>query len=527
LFAAAIVSSVLQGAGASAQTPPAVAPQEPASPSGVPLSILDAVRTTLRMHPAIQAASAQLHQRHAELDVARGPFDPVLTASASQTRSAVPVLPGAAAAPGEQSLLTDTSALNLGASMATTWGTSISPSVGLSRVYQRPGEAIAPIPGLMTDPGQFALVSLNVVQPLLRGAGTVGAASAIAAAKLARDAAAHNVEGTAQAQVFMALVAYFQLVAATQDLALLRAAESASRKVVDETRALVEGHQRPRSDLPSLEGNLANRVRMVTEAEDSRQQALHALGLAIGLGAKGTPDFQATDGFPDPSTSTPDQETIVRLAHRDRADLQALHESVASAAEALRGAEHNTLPSLDLSMSVGYAGALERDGVGPFFGALAANVPGPNGSVGLSLALPVRNTAQEANRDLKRSLREQAEVAERDAERQLPVAVASALDELRLSRTALAASAEAVKQFGQAVDDQREKLREGVGTVIDLVLTEQLLIAAEQNRTATQLRFSTALARVVFEMGALPSSERDASEALARLLGVGGAHAGQ
>jgi outer membrane protein TolC len=147
--------------------------------------------------------------------------------------------------------------------------------------------------------------------------------------------------------------------------------------------------------------------------------------------------------------------------------------------------------------------------------------------VGLSLALPVRNTAQEADRDLKRSLQEQAEVAARDAERQLPVAVASALDELRLSRSALAAAAEAVKQFGQAVDDQRDKLHEGVGTVIDLVLTEQLLIAAELSRTAAQLRCATALARVLFEMGALPATENAAPAAVTRLLGVGGAHGGQ
>jgi outer membrane protein TolC len=493
-------------------------------PATVPLSLADAVKTTLRQHPAILTAVAQLRQRHAELNVARGPFDPVVTAGGSYARNDAPVLPGAASVMGENYLLTNTAALNVGASAATVWGTSITPSVSLSRIHTTSN--IDPLPGTMTDPGQFALVNLSVVQHLLRGAGTVGAASAVAAAKLARDAAVHNVDGIAQAQVYLALVAYFQLVAAAQDLALLRDAESAARKVVEDTRALVEGQQRPRSDLPSLEGNLANRSRDVMGAEDDRLQALYALELAMGLGLDGAPDFHVSDGFPDPSAPTPDRDTILRLAHRDRGDLLAAHATVASSAESLRGAEHNTLPSLDLNLSVGYAGALEKDGVGPYFAALGSNVPGVNGGVGLSLALPVSNTAQEADRDLKRSIYEQAMILERDLERQLPLAVVGALEDLRLSRSALTASNEAVKQFGQALSDQRDKLHEGVGTVIDTVLTEQLLITAELNRTANQLRFAAALAKVFFEMGALPANE-NAAPVVVALFGGGGSHGGQ
>jgi outer membrane protein TolC len=526
----AAVAGFSTGGDARAQPPaPTPAAPTPAAASALPsstapLSLVDAVRTTLRQHPAILTAIAQLRQRHAELNVARGPFDPVITAGGSYLRNDAPVLPGAATAPGERDLLTNTAALSLGASAATVWGTSITPSVSLSRVHTTSN--IEPLVGTRTDPGQFAQVNLGVVQHLLRGAGTVGAASAVAAAKLAREAAVHNVDGIAQAQVYLALVAYFQLVAAAQDLTLLRDAETAARKVVEDTRALVEGQQRPRSDLPSLEGNLANRSRAVLEAEDDRLQALFALELAMGLGLDGASDFQLGDGFPDPSMPTPDRDTILRLAHRDRGDLLAAHATVASTGESLRGAEHNTLPSLDLNLSIGYAGALEKDGVGPFFAALAGNVPGVNGGVGLSLALPVSNTAQEADRDVKRSTYDEASIAERDLERQLPLAVVGALEDLRLSRSALAASSEAVKQFGQALSDQHDKLHEGVGTVIDAVLTEQLLISAELSRTANQLRYAAALAKVFFEMGALPANENAASVVVA-LFGGGGSHGGQ
>ena len=338
--------------------------------TGAPLSLLEAVRTALRMHPAIQSANATLRQRNAEVDIARGPFDPILTTTASHNHEAIPLAPGQHA---EDSISTDTTDLSVGAAMTTTWGTTIAPSVGLSRVHQRTSVA-AQDP--LVDPAQRAHVGLTVTQPLLRGAGTVGAASAIAAARLARDAAAHGVERSAQEQVYLTLVAYFELVARMQDLALFRAAEGAARKVVDDTKALVEGQQRPKSDLRGLEGNLANRTRQVIEAENNRQQAQYALALAMGLGAEGFQSFRATDGFPNPTTPTPDRDTIVRTATRDRSDLLAARETVASTAAQLQGAERNTLPGLDLSASLGYAGGVDRDGVDAFFAAAGRNVPG-------------------------------------------------------------------------------------------------------------------------------------------------------
>ena len=296
------------------------------------LLLLDAVRTTLRLSPPIQSASAQIRQQEALVDVARGPFDPVVLAGLSQARTAAPVLPGAALASGENALTTDTTSANLGASVATVLGTTITPSVGLSRVYERANVPIMSA-GFLPDAGQYATVGLNVTQPLLRGAGTVGAASALASAKRARDAAAHTADGVAQVQVYDTLLAYFQLVAAEQNLRLLRLEETEDRKVVDDTRQLVAGKQRPRSDLPSIQGNLANRTREVMEAEDARVQAVYALATTMGLGPEGTAEFRTGDVFPNPSTPTLDPESIIRLARRDRGDLLAAHDNVAAADE--------------------------------------------------------------------------------------------------------------------------------------------------------------------------------------------------
>ena len=86
-----------------------------------------------------------------------------------------------------------------------------------------------------------------------------------------------------------------------------------------------------------------------------------------------------------------------------------------------------------------------------FFAAAGRNVPGVNAGVALSLELPVSNTAREADRDFKRAQHEQASIASRDLERQMPVAVLGALDDLRLSLVEHAQTIECLVEREQQV----------------------------------------------------------------------------
>lgn len=521
----AVGPSVVPGSGPLNPTSPGLAPAAP-EPAGVPLSLLEVMRTTLRLHPEIRRARAELATRTAELGAARGPFDPLFTANAGHNHDVQPSLPARGFYTGQPVILTDTTSLGIGASLATQWGTSIAPSVGLERDHLRAAGGV-PSSSLPSDPVQRAHVSLKVIQPLLRGAGSVGAASSIDAARLAQKAATFSIAHTAQQQVYFAIVAYWQLVAATQQLSLLRATQGGANELVEETKLLVASDQRPRSDLRQLEGNLAIRTRAVREAENNELGALYALYDAMGLSAAGQPDWRPADSLPAVELPTFDRAALVHNALGARNDLRASREVVASAAQLLRGAEWNTKPELDLNGTVGYAGALERDGVDAFFLAAGQNVPGVNAGVGLSLELPFNNTARKADRDLRRAAYDQATIDVADITRRLPSDVLSALDDLRLSAAALEASTAAVRQYEQAITDQHDRLHEGAGTVIDMVLTQDNLIRAQQNQTGDHLRYALALARLRFEMGLLPARDEDAMGAIGGVLGPGEPHAGQ
>lgn len=497
----------------------------PVTNEGTPLSLLAAVKMALSVHPNIAAARAALGASNAAIGVARGGFDPRFTAGLSHTHDVTPVLPAQRAVPNERGIVTDTTDLSVGAAWMTAVGTTITPSVGLSRVHQRLQDSVQ-IPGY-GDPYQQAHVGLSLQQALLRGAGSVGAASAVDAARASRTAAVHNLAQTAEGQAFDVIVAYYQLVAAGEQLRLLRVTEANAGRLVEETKVLVAADQRPRSDLRQLEGNLANRRRAVVEAENNRVQALHTLALAMGLGLEQSADWRPQDGFPALMSADLDLGVAVRRAKAQRSDLRAAQANVTAAASLLRGAEWNTKPALDVSASVGYNGALDRDGPDAFFASSVRHVRGVNAGVGLTLDLPFNNTAQLADRDLKRAQYDQARVAARDVERTLPLAVVQAIDDLRLSSAALTAATEAVTQYEFVVTDQRDKLRAGVGTVIDMVLTEELLISAQQNQTNNRLRCAVARARLLFETGALPKAADDAQGALTPLLSAGAADAGR
>jgi outer membrane protein TolC len=89
-----------------------------------------------------------------------------------------------------------------------------------------------------------------------------------------------------------------------------------------------------------------------------------------------------------------------------------------------------------------------------------------------------------------------------------------------------------LEKFNVALSAEHDRVKEGVGTVIDLVLTQEQLIRAQVSQLADHLRYALALARLEFEMGAMPTEENDVDAALGRMFelrarALGGQRGGQ
>ena len=504
--------------------PPSQAADARTPESSLPL--LDAVRITLRCHPIITQADAQVQARTADMLAAHAVFDPVATSRFGYDHNQTPVLPGQAYA-AETEVVDDVTELDLGASATLPWGTSIAPSVGLSRIRQQREPGDPAVPGLLGQPWQQAHASLAIGQPLLRGRGEVGTASGLVAARHERESAAYTRSYVAQQAVFGTVTAYWELVAASEQVGVLEKAEARARRLLDETREHMFGKQLHTADMTQNEGHLFNRARSVAEARRARRRALHALHVAIGLPGDGpTPEWVTADALPRPTAlgggDLADRATMTRL------DLRASRSAVEAARASLAGAERNQLPALDLGLSIGYVGASSKDGLGPFVGALGANVPGVSAGVHLTLELPILNDARRAERDRESAeLRLRTAVLE-DRGRRVRIGVAGAIDELRLSAEAVAAAEREAERYARAVDDEQTKLRAGLSTVIDVVLTEDNLTQAELALTGSRLEYAVALASLRFESGDLPSTESAAAASLSLVLDAQGmSHGGR
>ena len=141
-----------------------------------------------------------------------------------------------------------------------------------------------------------------------------------------------------------------------------------------------------------------------------------------------------------------------------REDVRAAGQSIEATRALLAGAERNTLPQLDLRLSVGYEGGFDDDRLDALARALGSNVQGLNAGASLALELPLRNDARKALRDFQSAELSRRESARDNLERQVRVGVAIALDDLRLTAEALAAAEQAASRYARAIDDERTKL---------------------------------------------------------------------
>jgi outer membrane protein TolC len=150
-----------------------------------------------------------------------------------------------------------------------------------------------------------------------------------------------------------------------------------------------------------------------------------------------------------------------------------------------------------------------------------------NGGASLSLELPLGNVERKAARDLASARRSSAEIARDDLQRNVRIEVMRALADLRLHERALSAARQAEASYAQALSDERDKLKAGLSTVIDVVLTEELSTQAQLGRVENELVLALALARLRFAQGALPAIEAELGSRTETLFVDGGARANQ
>ncbi|MBF0283920.1 MAG: TolC family protein [Magnetococcales bacterium] len=349
-------------------------------------------------------------------------------------------------------------------------------------------------------------VTFKVTVPLGKGredstiAAEEGAKADLEAAKLRlRHAAATNIQ--------VAVAAYWDYLEAWIKVKVQQEAEDKSRKLLEETRALIAGGEKPAAESTQLEANLADKVGTRLQAEQGFYASAHALGKAVGMPYDSMTILPPpADPFPKPdkglSRQLPELKPLLERALTLRADHLALKQDLDSASAALKGAQEGMLPQVDLEMKVVHSGLMDNPSNAWETG--VANNPNGLAALGqLTGKWPWGNNAARGNLLSKQAAWEQKRVAWVESSRTIRSAVTVALRELASAALSLEQTSHSAEMYRQAIANEQEKLRLGMATLLDVMTTEDKLISAMIKQAADNSRYAKALVKLRLESGTL------------------------
>jgi outer membrane protein TolC len=300
-------------------------------------------------------------------------------------------------------------------------------------------------------------LAVELVQPLLRGAGAAAFEAPIRQAEIQRDAAALRQEARARDLVVSIAQAYWQVAFAWRQLEVRKASLELAQQQLAYTEGAIRADKVAKSETLAVLQAIATRKQDVIAGEQElyeRSVALRQLGgLEIG------PDALTLETEPLPgklAAEPPDPAQVLRTAFDRSPELAAL-EASRRAAEVAAGAADNAARSrLDLDVSAGPIGAdatLDR--------ALSSAIerPGYEITAGVTFDRAIERRTERGGQAAARAAVTAAKLAEREARVRLAV---------RATRAAQRARA----------------------ALASIALGDQAIGLAEQNITAEQARFS-------------------------------------
>jgi outer membrane protein TolC len=468
------------------------------------LSLSQAIEFTLREHPLLLIQKEQVQYARGALLRSQSQFDRVVQSGVSVGRTYQPLDEVERTLYDAVSATTNTSSLNAGVTQEFQNGVTVTPSLNITRTTDN----IATQFGI----NQSHLgVQVNV--PLLRGRGKEVVTAPEKASGVEIEASLSDLKQTMSDLVYNTAVSYWSTVAARRSLDVYREAEMRGRILLETVEALIAADRIPRSDESEVQANLADRTALRIAADQQLLEAKQQLGIAMGLGAEEV--FVAPDpGDPLPAASgggLPRERVpaIIAEALTRREDYLAAKKRQGEA-EILAGAARNRLkPQLDLQFSTGYSGLKEgtnslQPAISPFTG-----VHGIDAIGGIQYTFPLQNRAAEAGVIQSRSNLMQAGYRSQDLARNIASSVVVTAEGVRSAIEQLRKVNESAVYFNTALDNEREKYRLGVGSLVELLTVEDRLTGVLTAQVQAELGYAVALARLRQATGTIVDPDKN------------------
>ena len=369
-------------------------------------------------------------------------------------------------------------------------------------------------------------VGFEVNLPLLRNRGVEATGAGERAAQIDYEATRLFLEHAASESVLNTATAYWNLVAAQEQVRALESSVGLQKRMVDIIQALVKADELPGAELPRAQAGESNARAQLASAERDRTTASLELLRAMGLSVDHSGQVpSAADGFPPPPDRAQVAALEAALARRavdSRLDLKASRTLVESGRVLARAAFLGLRPKVDVKLGAW----LTARGETSYSNALDHWASHPSWSINAAVEKPFGNRTARGRLEQGEAALRQRQIDATDLERQVRIEVVRSAATLAESIDQLARAEEAATNAQRTIDSEIEKLRLGETTLIDSILTEQQRTSAVLAAIAARFQVATLLAQLRFESGTLvvtdESGPRVNGQAFTALPGSGG-----
>jgi outer membrane protein TolC len=430
-----------------------------------------------------------------------GTFDPSVNINFSLDRTLAPL--NSLQVAGVPKVTTTSTALSGSYTQLFPTGTSF--SYNLSGLRQNSTQQF-----LLYNPAIISRLTVGVNQPLLSGFGYLpNKRFMIVAANNMRTS-----DEVLRAQVTAAVVqvenAYWNLAAANESVLAAKLSLEVAERLDNETKGKLDVGIVPRIDLATTGSAVAAARRDLIVAQTSYQ--LQESQFKKLLSKRSDPELDAasietTDELPEPSErDLPELNTAIAAALEERPELHIAQQDLANQDISSRFTRNGLLPNVSAfslfagsgltgdssTVSTGAAKSLGQDFAAQY----------PEYASGMTMVLPLRNRAAQADNLRARLEQQQLEVGIERLKQQVELEVRQAMVSLTQGKAQVEASTEALKLAGEVVDGEQARLESGVSTTYNVVLRQRDLATARQALISATVSYANALVDIHRATGA-------------------------
>lgn len=315
--------------------------------------------------------------------------------------------------------------------------------------------------------------------------------------------AAHRQRRHAEGSVALGAASQFLTVFLERELAAAEASNlESARRQLEWIAAAEQAGNRPRSDVLQQRAEIAAAEQALLAAERAAEVALLRLGETLALDPAAQLELLAPEpAWLDPAPAERDTATLLARALAQRHDLAALRARIAAAEQALRVAKSGKsfTAALQASLATSYSSQNEATG---FEDQLVDS--NPNGSLGMSLRLPLLDRRQTATEVAQAEIAlDDARLDLADLEQQVALGLKQALLDERTRFAQLAAAEAQLAAATEALAAAEARYEVGASTLLEVIEARDRRLQATSARLEARYQLALGRLAIAFESGGL------------------------